>query len=82
MIYNPEQVRLIENSFTTEKKILGAILDMTAKVYGCPERKLPSPLGRKFNPTPKFLGTAKAYFVCHTGPIFQISLIYAFIGCP
>ena len=21
-------------------------------------------------------------FVCHIGPIFQISLIYAFIGCP
>ena len=25
---------------------------------------------------------AEAYFVCHIGPIFQISLIYAFIGCP
>ena len=36
----------------------------------------------KFTPTPKCLGTAKAYFVCHFGPIFQISLIYAFIGCP
>ena len=23
---------------------------------------------------------AAAYFVCHIGPIFQISLIYAFIG--
>ena len=38
--------------------------------YGCPERKQ------------KFLGTAEAYFVCHIGLIFQISLIYAFIGCP
>jgi hypothetical protein len=37
--------------------------------------------GRKFNPNPNFLGTAEAYFVCHVGPIFQISLIYAFIGC-
>ena len=36
----------------------------------------------KFNPNPKFLGTAKAYFVCHISPNFQISLIYAFIGCP
>ena len=27
---------------------------------------------RKFNPNPKFLGTAEAYFVCHIGPIFQI----------
>ena len=38
--------------------------------------------GRKFTPTPKFLGTAEAYFVCHIDPIFQMSLIYAFIGCP
>ena len=50
--------------------------------YGRPERKKPSLHGQKFTPTPKFLGTAKAYFVCHFGPIFQISLIYAFIGCP
>ena len=48
--------------------------------YGRPERKKPSLHGRKF--TPKFLGTAKEYFVCHTGPIFQIFLIYVFIGCP
>ena len=32
-------------------------------------------------PTPRFLGTAKAYFVCHIDPKFQVSLIYAFIGC-
>ena len=38
--------------------------------------------GRKFNPNPNFSGTTKAYCVCHIGPIFQISLIYAFIGCP
>ena len=50
--------------------------------YGRPERKKPSLHGRKFTPTPKFLGTAEAYFVSHFGPIFQISLIYAFIGCP
>ena len=50
--------------------------------YGRPERKQPSLHGRKFNPNPKFLGTAEAYFVCHINPIFQISLIYAFIGCP
>ena len=37
---------------------------------------------RKVNPNPKFLGTAKAYFVCHIGLFFQISLTYAFIGCP
>ena len=50
--------------------------------YGRPERKKPSLHSRKFNPNPKFLGTGEAYFVCHIGPIFQISLIYAFIGCP
>ena len=50
--------------------------------YGHPQRKQPSLHGRKFNPNPKFLGTAEAYFVCHIGPIFQISLIYAFIWCP
>ena len=50
--------------------------------YGRPVRKSPSLHGQKSTPNPKFLGTAKAYFVCHIGPIFQISLIYAFIGCP
>ena len=50
--------------------------------YGHLVRKLPSLHGRKSTPNPKFLGTAKAYFVCHIGPNFQISLIYAFIGCP
>ena len=50
--------------------------------YGRTVRKSPSLHGRKSTPTPKFLGTAKAYFVCHIGPNFQISLIYAFIGCP
>ena len=50
--------------------------------YGRPLRKSPSLPGRKSTPTPKFLGTAKAYFVCHIRPNFQISLIYAFIGCP
>ena len=29
---------------------------------------------RKFTPTTKFFGTAKAYFVCHIGPIFHICL--------
>ena len=50
--------------------------------YGHPERKQPSLHVRKFTPTPKFLDTAKVHFVCQIGPIFQIYLIYAFIGCP
>ena len=50
--------------------------------YGRPMTELPSRPGRKSTPTPKFLGTAKACFVCHIGRNFQISLIYAFIGCP
>ena len=43
--------------------------------YGRPVRKSPSLHGQKSNPNHKFLGTAKAYFVCHIGPNFQISLI-------
>ena len=58
------------------------ILSLRPTDYGLPERKLSLLHGRKFNPNPKFLGTAEAYFVCHIGPIFQISLIYVFIGCP
>ena len=50
--------------------------------YGCPVRKSPLLHGQKSNPTPKLLGTAEAYFVCHIVPNFQISLIYAFNGCP
>ena len=50
--------------------------------YGRPERKKPSLHGQKFTRTPTFLGTAEAYFVCHIGPNFQISLIHAFMGCP
>ena len=50
--------------------------------YGRPVWKSPSLHGQKYTPTPKFLCTAEAFFVCHIGPIFQISLIYAFIGCP
>ena len=50
--------------------------------YGRSVRKSPLLHGRKSTPTPKFLGTAEAYFVCHIGPNFQISLIYAFIGFP
>ena len=50
--------------------------------YGRPDRKQPSLHSRKFTPTSKFLGPAEAYFVCHIGPTFQISLIYNFIGRP
>ena len=46
-----------------------------------PRAEIASTARPKLNPNPNFLGTAEAYFVCHIGPIFQISLIYAFIGC-
>ena len=49
---------------------------------GPPVRKLPSLYDGKSNPNPKFIGTAEAYFVCHISPKFQVSLIYALIGCP
>ena len=32
--------------------------------------------------TPNFSSMAEAYFGCHIGPIFQISLIYTFTGFP
>ena len=47
--------------------------------YGYPVRKSPSLHGQKSTHTPKFMGTAEAYFVSHIGPNIQISLIYAFI---
>ena len=37
---------------------------------------------RRSNRNPKFLGTAKEYFVCRISPNFQISSIYAFTWCP
>ena len=46
--------------------------------YGHPARKSPSLHGRKSTPTPKFIGMAEKYFVCHIGPNLYISLIYAF----
>ena len=65
------------NFFNSWIGALGASTD-----YGHPVRKSLSLHGRKSNPNPKFIGTAEAYLVCHIGPKFQISLIYAFIGCP
>ena len=50
--------------------------------YGRPVRKLPSLHSWKSTYTPKVFATAEAYFVRHIGPNFQISLIWAFIGCP
>ena len=49
--------------------------------YRRPEKKQSSLHGQKFTPTPTFSDMAEAYFVCHVSPIFQISLIYAFIEC-
>ena len=39
--------------------------------YGRPARKKPSLHGRKFTPTPKFLGTAEAYSLV-TQPMLQL----------
>ena len=76
---------LIDN-LNFPKKIFSEWIPYTANIlitdYGRPVRKSPSLHGRKSNPNPKLLGTAEAYFVCHIGPKFQISLIYALIVCP
>ena len=73
-------LKLVFSSFETESPPLRNMDVVTD--YGRPVRKSPSLHDRKSNPNPKFIGTAEAYFVCHIGPKFQISLIYAFIGCP
>ena len=73
---------LIPLSKTGKKAGKFLIIRTRSKNYGHPVRKSPSLYGRKSTPTPKFLGTAEAYFVCYIDPHFQISLIYAFIGCP
>ena len=36
---------------------------------------------KKSIPTPKFLGTAEAYFVCHISPVIQISLVFVRSPC-
>ena len=77
-----EEIRYIWSRIT-RPNISGIFKKITVVTdYGHPAvRKSSSLDGWKSTPTPKFLGTAKAYFVCHIGPNFQISLIYAFIGC-
>ena len=47
-----------------------------------PGKEITFTAGLKSTPSPKFLGTAEAYFVYNIDQNFQISLIYAFIGCP
>ena len=58
-------------NYKSKKEIVKSIYRSTD--YGRQVRKSPSRHGQKSNPNPKFLDTAKAYFVCHIGPKFQIS---------
>ena len=53
-------------------------IDIPTHGLWTPIEESPSLHGQKSTPTPKFLGTTKAYFVWDIGPNFQI---YAFIGC-
>ena len=74
-----------EETFQEEANVSRQFIISYATDHGRPERKSTSLNGRKSTPTPKFLGTdstARAYFVCHINPNFQISLIYAIIGYP
>ena len=77
---NIEQLEYKFDRYLCRKLSISLLLSSTD--YGRPVRKSPSLHGRKSTPTPKILGTTEAYFVCHIGHNFQISLIYAFIGCP
>ena len=54
-------------------------IDIPTHGLWTPIEESPSLHGQKSTPTPKFLGTTKAYFVWDIGPNFQI---YAFIRCP
>ena len=51
--------------YTTQNVIDSPQYMLYTTDYGPPVRKSPSPHGRKSTPTPKFFGSAKAYFVCH-----------------
>ena len=48
--------------------------------YGRPERKKPTLHSRKFTPTPKFLGTAEAYFVATSAQLFRYLWFMASLG--
>ena len=61
----------------TDSRYINQVTD-----YGRPVRKSPSLDGRNSSLNPDFSGIAGAYVVCQIGPKFQISLSYAFIGCP
>ena len=63
---------VIYSSYVIPTKTKKTYLSLYDFDHGRPERK--------FTPTPKFLGMAAAYFVYHIGPIFQISLTYAFFN--
>jgi hypothetical protein len=76
---NFEITHIAHFSFFYEKVVIFFMIGPTD--YGCPVRKWPSLQSQKSNPNPKFIGMAEAYFVCHIGIEFQISFIYAFIGC-
>ena len=53
------------------KKVLHTVfISDWGRNYGHLVRKSPSLHGWKSNPSPKFLNTAEAYFVCHIGPNF------------
>ena len=50
---------MLQECFKDAKDIdIFEMLNKLSTDYGRPEKKLPSQHGRKFNPNPKFLGTA------------------------
>ena len=94
--YNPDSIKTNSVQFAAICSQIGAALIChllanisVFKIYSHKSRTTDTRWGNLLhctaenqnNPNPKFLGTAKAYFVCHIGQNFQISLIYAFIEC-
>ena len=69
--------------WTTQYNLdIEAELDLSTHGLRTPGEEIAFTARPKIHSHSQILGTAEAYFVCHIGPKFQISLIYVLIGCP
>ena len=80
--YSLEQKKYNGSWYTLINSSLYTYLIKTNHRLWTPREEIAYTARQKLNPNPKSSGTNEAYFVCHIGPIFQISLIYASIACP
>ena len=80
--YSLEQKKYNGSWYTLINSSLYTYLIKTNHRLWTPREEIAYTARQKLNPNPKSSGTNEAYFGCHIGPIFQISLIYASIACP